>query len=292
MLPPASRLLHPFGAGGRPEIRRSQDFFGLNRPEARRIRLFFLLWVSSLCCRQQFRDNLNDYPIMRMLLFFLLTLPALSHAKPNYDAWNALLEKYVTADGRVDYKGLKADSAALNRITEAFSAQTPTENWSRNQRLAFWINVYNAFTIKLIVDNYPIGSITLLDGGKPWEVKRVRIGRTVYSLNEIENDIIRPEFKDARIHFALNCAAKSCPPLYNKAFLPSTLDKQLDQRTRVYLHPFTRSWSASTVELSKIFEWYRDDFEDLGLFLKKYTGVKIAPGAAIKFTPYDWNLNE
>ncbi len=229
---------------------------------------------------------------MRMLLFFLLTIPTHSNTKPNYDAWNALLGKYVAADGRVDYKGLKADSAALNRVTEAFSAQTPTDNWSTNQRLAFWINVYNAFTIKLIVDNYPVGSITKLDGGKPWEVKRVRIGGTAYSLNQIENDIIRPQFKDARIHFALNCAAKSCPPLYNKAFLPSTLDKQLDQRTRAYLHPFTKGWNASTVELSKIFEWYREDFEDLTIFLKKYTGVKIAPGAAITYSEYNWDLND
>ena len=229
---------------------------------------------------------------MRMLLFFLLSMPVLGHAQPNYDDWNALLGQYVAADGRVNYKGLKTDAAALDRVTRAFSTRAPSEKWSKNERLAFWINAYNAFTLKLIVDNYPISSITLLDGGKPWEVKRIRIDGTAYSLNQIENDIIRPQFKDARIHFALNCAAKSCPPLYNKAFVPVDLDKQLEQRTRAYIRTLGKGWSASAAEVSKIFEWYKDDFGDLPTFLNRYARTKIAPGATIKYAEYNWDLNE
>ncbi|MBK8705831.1 MAG: DUF547 domain-containing protein [Saprospiraceae bacterium] len=102
--------------------------------------------------------------------------------------------------------------------------------------MAFWINVYNVFTIKLIADNYPLKSIMNLDGGKTWDVERIKIGGELYSLNQIENEIIRPQFKDPRIHFALNCAAKSCPPLYDKAYLPSQLDQQLDERTRSFVN--------------------------------------------------------
>lgn len=230
--------------------------------------------------------------MMRFPLFLFLCLATFSQAQPNYDAYNALLGKYVAADGRVNYKGLKADADALDRVARAFSAQTPADTWSKNERLAFWINVYNAFTLKLIVDHYPVKSITLLDGGKPWDVKRVQIGGTAYSLNQIENEIIRPQFKDARIHFALNCAAKSCPPLYNKAFLPASLNKQLDQRTRAYIRALSKGWTATTVELSKIFEWYKDDFGDLRAFLNAYVSKKIAPGATIKFAEYNWDLNE
>ena len=86
------------------------------------------------------------------------------------------------------------------------------------KKMAYWINVYNAFTIKMIVDNYPVSSITKLHGGKPWDVKWIELGEKKYSLNEIEHNILRPQFKDARIHFAVNCAAQSCPPILNKAW--------------------------------------------------------------------------
>ncbi len=229
---------------------------------------------------------------MRLLLFFFLCSATIAFAQPNYDAYNALLGKYVTASGKVNYKGLKADAAELDRVTQSFSAHTPTNGWSKNERLAFWINAYNSFTLKLIVDNYPVSSITKLEGGKPWDVKRIKIGGVLYSLNQIENDIIRPQFMDARIHFVLNCAAKSCPPLYKIAFLPSVLDDQLDQRTRTFIRSKHNELSISAVKISKIFDWYKDDFKDLIAFLNKYATLTVVFDAKVEFSTYNWDLNE
>jgi len=187
---------------------------------------------------------------------------------------------------------LKADAAKLKDITQDFSAHPPSDKWSKNDQLAFWLNAYNAFTLKLIVDNYPVSSITKLDGGKPWDVKRIKIGEAVYSLNQIENEIIRSQFKDARIHFALNCAAKSCPPLSNKAFLAEALDKQLDQQTRAFVRSQSNELSATSIKVSKIFDWYKDDFKDLPAFLNKYGTVKIGANAQVGFAEYNWDLNE
>lgn len=223
-------------------------------------------------------------------MFFCHTIFA--SAQPNYQSYNALLAKYVSKTGQVDYKALKANPVALNRAIDSFSKQTPSSKWSKNDQLAFWINAYNVFTIKLIVDNYPLKSIMDLDGGKTWDVKRIRIGGELYSLNQIENEIIRPQFKDARIHFALNCAAKSCPPLYNKAYLPSQLDQQLDERTRLFVRSKSNTMGEKELKISKIFDWYKADFGDLIVFLNKYAEVKISPQAKVTYIEYNWDLNE
>ena len=128
--------------------------------------------------------------------------------------WNGLLRKYVNSSGKVNYKGFKSDKSKLDAYLKELENNPIQENWSKAKKMAYWINAYNAFTIKLIVDNYPISSITKLHGGKPWDVKWIKLGGQTYSLNNIENDILRPKYKDARIHFAVNCAAKSCPPLF------------------------------------------------------------------------------
>lgn len=230
---------------------------------------------------------------MKLFLIFLFFFPAiLVPAQPNYQACNALLTKYVSKNGEVNYKALQANPAALIRAIDSFSKQTPSSKWSKNEQLAFWINAYNVFTIKLIVDNYPLKSIMELDGGKTWDVKRIKIGGVLYSLNQIENEIIRPQFKDARIHFALNCAAKSCPPLYNNAFLPAQLDQQLEERTRSFIRSNHNEISQQAVKISKIFDWYKADFGDLFVFLNKYAEVKISPQAKITYVDYDWDLNK
>lgn len=229
---------------------------------------------------------------MRFFLVFLFFNTAFyALAQPNYQAYNALLAKYVSKTGEVNYKALKANPAVLIRAIDSFSKQTPSSKWSKNEQLAFWINAYNVFTIKLIVDNYPLKSIMELDGGKTWDVKRIKIGGELYSLNQIENEIIRPQFKDARIHFALNCAAKSCPPLLNKAYLPSQLEQQLDERTRSFLRSTNNELSEKAVKISRIFDWYKADFGDLIVFLNKYADVKISPQAKITYAEYDWTVN-
>ena len=161
-----------------------------------------------------------------IVLFVVLFSSAFSFAQPNHNAFDTLLKKHVAATGKVNYKNLKADKAALEAYLKMLSENTPVDSWSKNDKFAYWINAYNATTLKTIVDNYPLSSITKLDGGKTWDVKRIKLGDKTYSLNDIENTILRP-MGDARIHFAINCAAKSCPPLLNQAFTGKNLNALL-----------------------------------------------------------------
>jgi hypothetical protein len=228
-----------------------------------------------------------------IVLSLILGLHAATFAQPNHDAWNTLLQKYVTTSGKVNYKMLKADQTALNAYLNTLAAETPQSTWSRAEKMAYWINAYNAFTVKLIIDHYPLTKITNLDGGKPWDVKRIDLGGKKYSLNQIENEIIRPQFKDPRIHFALNCAAKSCPPLYNRAFTAANLEKALTERTRRFLaDPNANTLGVERVSVSKIFEWYAADFGKLPEFLSKYSNVAVQANAAVDYREYDWRLNE
>ncbi|MEM9916509.1 MAG: DUF547 domain-containing protein [Bacteroidota bacterium] len=214
-------------------------------------------------------------------------------AKPDHTAFDALLRKYVTNSGKVNYKGIKSNQAALEAYLKDLSANPPADSWSRKEKMAYWINAYNAYTIKLIVDNYPLSSITKLHSGKPWDVKWIEIGGKKYSLNNIENDILRPKYKDARIHFAVNCAAKSCPPLLNRAWTAANLNSNFDKQAKAFINDGQfNAISSKKVEISKIFEWYAVDFGDIKSYLNKYSNTKIDAGASVSYRAYDWGLNE
>lgn len=214
-------------------------------------------------------------------------------AGPDYAGLDSLLQKYVSDAGKVNYKGLKGDKAALDAFCKYLGEHPVQDDWSREEQMAYWINAYNAFTLKLIVDNYPTKSILNFDGGKTWDVKRISLGGKKYSLNQIENDMLRPRFKDARIHFAINCAAKSCPPLHNRAYTASSLDSVLEERTRAFIrNPKFNSITATKASVSKIFEWYAADFGDLKKFLNQYATVQVKSAATITFQEYDWALND
>lgn len=214
-------------------------------------------------------------------------------AKPDHAAWNTLLQKNVSATGKVNYKGFKAQKSTLQSYLDDLAANPPASDWGRKETMAYWINAYNAFTVKLIVDNYPLSSITNLDGGKPWDKKWIKLGDKTYSLNNIENDILRPKYKDARIHFAVNCAAQSCPPLLNKAWTAANLNANFDKQAKAFINnsKFNKI-SADAVEISKIFEWYAGDFGDIVTYLNKYSTTKINAGAKVSYMEYDWALNE
>ncbi|WP_246144319.1 DUF547 domain-containing protein [Neolewinella aurantiaca] len=214
-------------------------------------------------------------------------------AKPDHAAFNSLLGKYVNAAGNVNYGGLKNDEAKLDTYLAELSENAPQSDWSRSESMAFWINAYNANTLKLILKNYPVKSITDLHGGKPWDVKWINIGGKTYSLNNIEHDIIRPRYKDARIHFAVNCAAASCPPLPNKAFTAANLNSLLESRTKSFIRNGAyNTITADKVMVSKIFDWYGEDFGDLKNYLNKYATTEIPAGTDIEFKEYDWALNK
>lgn len=204
--------------------------------------------------------------------------------------WNIILSQNVDSQGNVNYEGIKKQSDRLEGYLAKVSNNPPKDSWSRNEKLAYWINIYNAYTVKLISDNYPLSSITDLEGGKPWDKKWIRIKGKTYSLNNIEHDIIRPRFNEPRIHFAVNCAAKSCPPLLNEAWSADKLEEQLETATKRFINNSKlNSFDKGKAEVSKIFEWYGADFKDLKAFLSKYAGKKVDD---ISFKEYNWSLNE
>ncbi len=222
------------------------------------------------------------------------TAPASSAARPAVDhsGWNTLLQKHVSTAGKVNYQGFRQDQAQLDRYLNRLEQNPPQSNWSRDEKLAYWINAYNAYTVKLILNNWPVKSIRDIDDGKPWDTKWISIGGKTYSLNNIEHDIIRPRFQEPRIHFAVNCAAKSCPPLANQAFTAENLDELLTKQTGSFINnqQYNRIHPDS-VQVSRIFDWYRKDFGDLKAYLNRYSNTKINADTRIAYRDYDWALN-
>jgi len=218
---------------------------------------------------------------------------ALKSSTVDHSAWDQLLRKYVSGTGKVNYKGLKANKGALEAYLKTLDAKPIQNSWSRSQKMAYWINAYNAFTIKLIVDNYPLTSITKLHGGKPWDHSWIQLGGKTYTLNDIEHKILRPQFKDARIHFAVNCAASSCPPVLNRAWTAANLKSNLEKQAKLFINNAAfNSIASDKIAVSKIFDWYKEDFGDLISYLNKYSTTKIKSGTALEYKEYDWALNE
>lgn len=223
---------------------------------------------------------------------------------PSHEIWNNLLKKNVSNDGKVNYKGLIKDSVELNRYLKLLTDNPPNEKtWTANEQKAYWINAYNAYTVKLITKYYPIKSIKEIGSSiqipfvnTPWDVKFIFIGKEKMDLNNIEHDQLRKKFDDPRIHFVIVCASRSCPALINEAYDPAMLDQQLDNQAKVFLKDtFRNKVSATTPQLSQLFDWYKMDFTKKGSlvdFLNKYSSVKIKANAKITYLDYDWGLNE
>lgn len=212
---------------------------------------------------------------------------------PSHQEWNVLLKKHVKENGDVNYRGFQKDMSQLDEYLTLLQTKSPAENWSKNEKLAYYINLYNAGTVKLIVDNYPTKSIKNISS--PWDKKIVAIGDDTFSLGHIEHKILR-KMNEPRIHFAINCASYSCPKLLNKAFLAATMDAQLETATRDFIGDATRNKiTAEKVQLSEIFKWFKSDFTADGSlldFINKYSTTKIASDVKIKYTAYNWSLNE
>jgi hypothetical protein len=212
-----------------------------------------------------------------------------------------LLKKYLQ-DGNVNYAGFKSEEAGLNQYLELIEKVDP-ETLSRNEQFAFYANAYNAWTIKLILTKYPdVKSIKDLGflGTGPWKQKVVRLQGELVSLDHIEHDILRPRFKDPRVHFAINCAAKSCPPLRSEPFRGDILDRQLDTATRSFLNnPQNYRLEDNVFYVSRIFKWFSEDFNDdpLGFYLNYATGdlaKRLESGRnkiRVEYLDYDWSLN-
>lgn len=218
--------------------------------------------------------------------------PTVTATEFSHATWDGILRKNVSNTGKVNYAGIKGDKAQLDKYLKSLADNPIQSSWSNKKKQAYWINAYNAYTVKLIVDNYPTSSITQLKGGKPWDAKIAEVGGKKYTLNNIENDILRPTYNDARVHFAVNCAAKSCPPLLNRAWTEDNLNSNYDKQAKSFINNSKyNTISENSVKISKIFEWYADDFGNIITYLNKYSNIKINSDAKVEYMEYDWKLN-
>lgn len=186
------------------------------------------------------------------LLAPLVALLAAAHAG---DPYAAALAAH-TAKGKVDYAAVKAQDALGPVVAALATAAEPTD---RSGRMAFWINAYNALTIDMMADEWPVSSITALDGGKVWDTRPFTVAGRRVTLNDIEHKILRP-LGDPRIHAAINCASTGCPPLSSTPYTAAALDTQLDRAAAHWLATNGMHQRDGAVTFNKIFDWYGEDF--------------------------------
>lgn len=256
-----------------------------------------------------FTQNLNLAVLLSMGTLMTISAEAFDHTHSSFDQ---VLKSHVVNEGHesvVRYKTLTGNPAALDTYLASVSKVSEAEygTWTDPQKLAFLINAYNAFTLKLIMARYPVKSIKDLGGifSSPWKKEFfVLFGKKTY-LDHIEHDLIRGRFKEPRIHFALVCASKGCPKLMDSAFTAASLEAQLEQAAQNFLTDTEKNRLKSgpipVLELSSIFKWYGKDFGADEKALKAYILPRMqlasalmtqAHAAPIRFLDYDWSLND
>lgn len=199
------------------------------------------------------------------------------------------------SNGLVDYNGIKADPAELNELV-AIMKEASLGGQSASTRKAFWINAYNITMIRSVVSNMPLNSP--LDVPGLFDTEKHSVAGQQLTLSDIENKKLLDVFGDARIHFVLVCGAMGCPTLKRGAYKPTLLESQILAQTRLAMNSgvFTRvDNTAKRVRISKIFEWYKDDFTSDGRtfleYINKYRNIQIPSDYAVSFYTYDWSLN-
>ena len=253
---------------------------------------------------------------MRSAALFLIALIAaastpVSAADPDYRPWQELLSKHYDPARGMNYKGLKADKAALDRLRQQMAA-VDVGSLSRPEQLAYWINLYNISTVNVVAESYPVDSIRDISTDpivrlNVFKKPHVKVKGGTLSLNDVENDKIRAGFKDPRIHFAINCAAESCPPIRPEPFVGSRIDQQLDDQARKFLNGphgvrLEEDGPELVLHVTKIMDWFKDDFEQWGggsvPFLKKHLSpdkvkrIGAAMNIEMEFDDYSWKLND
>lgn len=256
---------------------------------------------------------------MRTVLLCLLALalvpasPARAAEPPDYSAWQSLLSKYYDPAKGMNYKALQQnDKAALDQLRQKLAA-VDVAALPRPDQLAYWINLYNISTLAVVIDHYPVDSIRdistdLLIRLNVFKKPAVKTKAGEIALNDVENDKIREGFKDPRIHFAINCAAKSCPPIRTEPYVGARLSEQLDDQARRFLNGphgvrLEKDGDELDLHVTKILDWFKDDFETWGggrlAFVRKYLPadkqkqIDAARGKVdFEFDDYDWSLND
>ncbi len=242
----------------------------------------------------------------------------------SYKTWNTLLTTHVDRQGRVDYPALQKDTHPLNTVVSQLGSVTPAEigSWNDNQKLAYWINAYNVFTIRAVVDHYPLkrasglkarfypaNSIRQIPG--VWDTLTWKAGGSSITLIDIENIKLRKELGDARLHVAIVCASVGCPNLANTAYTAETIDDRLELESKKFVRNFSKvavDPNKKEVHLSKIFDWFTDDFSSYTAATRygKFNGpisfiaqhgttatsnALTSATFSIKWLDYDWSLN-
>lgn len=245
--------------------------------------------------------------LISLSLFFSVWCPAGSFDH-THTQWSSLLKKYVR-QGAVDYRGIAGKGQpALDDYLKNLASVSKVQylSFSNQQKMAFLINAYNAYTVHAVVENYPISSIREIGSsdGAIWKKKFISLqqiwGRKL-SLNELEKDILLAQFREPRLHFALNCASKGCPDLLSRAYTADSLEKQLNSQTRTFMRVKNKYVAdESTLYLSEIFKWYAADFTSqqgtVAAYAARYMSKEVQQAVAqgkvkVKYLPYDWSLN-
>ena len=231
----------------------------------------------------------------KILLLLVITAFQLQAQTESFDS---LLKKHVSDEGFVDYPAMKNDKAQLDSFITYLEKTSPEKSWSASKTKAFWANAYNAYTLKLILENYPLKSITSIKmkGKDAWNIAFAKVGGKTYTLNQIEHEVLRKNFDDPKIHVAVNCASGSCPQLGNFAFTEDNYEAKTEELMKKFVNDPTRNkLSEKKVQVSELFNWYKGDFAKKGsvvAFLNKYADMEINPKAKVSYLKYDWTLNE
>lgn len=243
--------------------------------------------------------HLSFLPRLGSVVLLLASVAAAraEHSPKWVDTYNTLLGKYVTSSG-VKYSAWKnnaADMQSIQQVVDAIGQEKVTGN--KSERLAFYLNAYNAWILHEALGKYPTKSVkdllfTFFTG------QRIKVAGEPMSFNHLEKDIIRPKFNEPRVHFALNCASKSCPPLNPAAFRGDQLDGQLEKLAVAFVNSpkgVDYSPEKKSAALSAIFNWYKDDFQAAGgpiAFINKRRNPPLPNDTKITYQEYNWSLNE
>jgi hypothetical protein len=214
----------------------------------------------------------------------------------DHNDWDVLLKKHVKTNGLVDYKGFKKDSSLLNNYVKFLSNTTPKRTWAFEEQLAYFINVYNANTIKLIVDNYPVESIKKIDATiSPFLKQFIFIGDKKFSLATIEKGFLQ-KMNEPRMHFAINCASYSCPKLLRDAYTAENVNELMDKAAKEFINSDKNEISTTSAKVSEIFKWYKKDFLQQSAsildYINQYANTKIDGNIELTYIEYDWSLND
>jgi predicted nucleic-acid-binding Zn-ribbon protein len=235
---------------------------------------------------------------MKRTTLLIVILLLVFQANAQTTIFNDLLQEQVTKDGIVDYKNFNGQK--LKKYLTYLEDTSPDISWSENKQKAFWINAYNAYTIYLILHAMDAEKITSImdikkEGKTAWKIPFAKVGGTTYTLDHIENNILRKTLFDPRIHVGVNCASSSCPKLGNVAFTEENIEVTLEQLMKDFINnASSNKISNKKIQISSIFDWFQKDFTKnttLIDYLNKYSETKINSSAKVSYLKYDWSLN-